>query len=552
MTIYTGIIPAKNLYAKGSLSPGWMSATIAIGGALRVLPIPSGGPLVIHRPMPLRKWVYADKGLTPPTLTFYFYNRILVEPSSVSFGSIVSDQVRPIRVSNLYLTSRSLTGLIRTGFGTGLLLNGPDTPLTIKGLQTFEYTLTATLSGGPSVLASLTFQFSDGFSLTIPITGDRVVLYAAIFGARVKESLVWLTDVLVASDGSEQRIRVRQSPRQQLSVTSFHDIEERNRIDNLLYSWRHRIWAIPLWIEARKASSPVAQGDMTVSVDTRYGDFRLNSLAVVWESPRKFDVFMVTGITSSSLSLARGINASFSDPYVMPVRSARMISDPIRKTTGYSASVEASFEVMDNLTLSTEASSITYLGEDTYLGEQLAPSERGTEDKYQKDVRVLDYHSGAVEISSPWSYTKVSREVEFLLESAEAIWSFRKWLHRRAGKLRPFYAPSRENNLRLKQSGIVLDVLYVAKDDYTVHGKLRIHLAIRLTDGSYLFRTVINATDNETFTLITIDTPLNVDASSVDEISLMGLKRLNSDRIEIDWQSNEVALSRVPYIEIKP
>jgi hypothetical protein len=484
-----------------------------------------------------------------------FYNRILVEPILLDFGNVLSEQTLQFLVWNAFLEPKSLDAVNEIDLDSGTEFSGETTPRSYYPLEEENYSVTVVVAGPPQIEASLVLDWESPIGdITVDITGSRIVLLPVNFRSGVIESLVWRTDVLNSYNGTEQRVRSRLSPRQQLAIRAYLNRDEMHRVENLVYGWRKREWGVPMWIEARKVSSAVTSGDTTVNVDTQYGDFRVERLAVIWENPRKFDVFQIYSFDASSITLDRGVNDDYSaDAYVMPVRSARMLRDPIRSASGYDSILETVLEVTDNTTLATSPTATQFNSEDTYFIEPLAPGPDGVNDTYQHRIDSIDSGSGVVEWDAPWDNIRINREFELILEGAQEIWEHREWLHRRAGRLRPFYMPTFENNFKLLSEGNVADSFEAEANDYSRQATARNHLAFKMADGTYELRTVTGATINVSQNLeIQFSPNLDVDASEIDEINFIGLKRLASDRIEMEWRPNNVAITNIPITEIEP
>jgi hypothetical protein len=486
-----------------------------------------------------------------------FYNRILVEPVFIDFGSILGTQTFEIAIFNAYLDASILSDIVETNFRTGLTLDAEATlPTTYGALEERTYTLEAVLAGPPQIDATITLDWLAPIEdIEIEVIGTRIVLLPVTYRHKMRETMLWKTDILNSYNGTEQRVKVRRNPRHRLAIKAYLDNSERHRVENLIYGWRQRDWAIPMWHEARKIDSAVSEDDLTINVDTQYGDFRVDYLAVIWESPRKFDVFQIESLTTSSITLTRGVNDDFGlNAVVMPVRSARMIKDPVRYTTGYDAILETILEVTDNTSYPADPSAVQYLGEDTFFTEPLQTSSDGAPDNYNYKMVVLDNESGLISQYAPWDNLRIGRSFELILEGLQEVWEMRQWLDRRAGKLTPFWMPTFENNLKVLNTGTVVDSLEVVNADYSVQSSARKTIVIKKTDGSYVFREIIDAifnaiSGNEDLTL---DSSLNFDASEIDEVNFIGLKRLNSDQIEFDWLANNVVSVTLPIIELEP
>jgi hypothetical protein len=483
-----------------------------------------------------------------------FYNRILIEPIFIDFGSILGDQTFDIEVFNAYLDDSTLSDLDRIDFATGLTLVADTTPTVYGALEERTYQIEATLAGPPRIDAQILFDWLSPIEdITVYITGTRIVLLPVTYRAPMRETMLYKTDVLNSYNGTEQRIKVRLNPRHRLAINAYLDATERHRVENLIYGWRQRDWAIPIWHEARYADSPITEDDLTINVDTQYADFRADFLAVVWESPKKFDVFQIESLTTSTITATRGINADFDNPIIMPVRSARMVKDPVRKTTGYDAVLETILEVTDNLAYPAGASTVQYNGEDTFFEEPLQLSTDGSPDSYNHRMIVMDNGAGLVNQFAPWDNIRINRQFELILEGAQAIWEMRQWLDRRAGRLVPFYMPTFENNLKLISVGTLNDSIEVIEEDYSTQSSARTTIAIKRTNGDYEFYTITDSSINPAGnTDIVLDRVIGYDASLVDEINFIGLKRLSSDQIEFNWMANNVVSVTLPITELEP
>jgi hypothetical protein len=492
-------------------------------------------------------------GVLCPSYSDIFYNRILIEPTRVNFGSIVSDQSIDIDIFNAYFVNSTLSDLVETNFDAGISLVAESTPATYFPLEEKTYTITAILDGPAQTDATLTFDWLAPIpDISIPITGSRIVLLPVTYRDKVKETLLFKTDILNSYNGTEQRVMVRQNPRHQFAIKAYLNKSDRFRVENLIYGWRSKIWAIPMWPEARMGD-PITNGDLTIYVDTTYADFRINQLAVIYEHSRKFDVFQIASKTDTSIVLNRGVNDDYDNPIIMPVRSARMVKDPIRKTTGHDAILEAILEVTDNLAYPASASAIQFNGEDTFFMDPLQTTTDGAPDKYEHRVDLMDNTTGVITQFAPWDHIRINREFELILEGTQEIWEIREWLYRRAGKLRPFYMPTYENNMRLLSQGTITDSFVVEEDAFSLQATARNHIAIKQTDGSYLFRTVVDSEINvDGNTDITIDSALNIQADEIEEINFFGLKRLSSDEIDLIWLPNNVVSITIPITEVEP
>lgn len=481
-----------------------------------------------------------------------YYNRIHIRPSNVNVGNLVSEQQFAIEVWNGFFNNRYLQN-IQVQNGGGISLVGAVPPATWAALETKTYQLTVTTDGPPDINAIFRFDWdgtADDANLTV--LGSRIVALPYIFEAPAKEVLEWKTDVLTTNDGSEQRVRLRKKPRQSFNVTYPIPYQEMARAENLVYGWLTRRWAVALWSEAQQVGTLMA-GTTVINIDTTASDYRDGALIMIWESNRKSATADVGIVSAGTLTLNRPLAETFNNPWIVPVRLGRIVGNVSRATSGYNGSLEMTYEFSDNIDLDPPAAPTQFLGYDVYFDEALKNGEALT-DSLQARVDVVDYGTAAgASFYSPWTYTRIGRPYKFLLQGLPDIWNFRKFLHRRAGRLRPFWVPTFENNLRVAQTGELTQSIEVYADDYREFAPERTHIGILLDDGTWLLRTINAATASGTDTaVIGLDAPININADRIRQISFLGLKRLDADRVELQWNSNRVLECTVRMMEIQP
>lgn len=480
-----------------------------------------------------------------------FYNRILIEPVNIALGNVIAAQNREIKVFNAFFIPQTLTDVTQP-IGQGLTLTGllPPPDRVFTALQERTYTLSVSLIGPPTINADYVFTFLALAPITVSVNGSRIVIIPYYARAPSSESLLFATDVLKSRNGGEQRIKLRDKPRQQFRLKAGLNTDQLNKAKNLFYGWRGRLWALPVWSEARIIAT-VSEGDTVLNVDTLYGDFRVGGLAMVWASPDNLDVFIIESLTDTTITSERGINGDYLNAVFTPVRNARLLGNPRVNTNGSTGFLQANYEVTDNVSLPTTASAEQFNGNDVFLDEPLA-TPVFIPDNYVRNVEVIDFTTGLIEIHDPWVDTKINRRFKLVLENLQDAWEFREWLHRRGGRQRPFYMPTFENDIIITSVGTIVSSFTAKNDNISTQATARIHIAFKMTSGSWLLRTILAIVPSGGEITITIDTAINMDRSDIEYVSFMGLQRLTSDKINFRWLANCVAEVIVPITEIEP
>lgn len=477
-----------------------------------------------------------------------FYNHIIIEPQSLDVGNLVSNQVRTVDVFNGYFVQKTLTQLLETAT-TGLSITGDLVPTVYQPLETKTYTLTVT-SDGPAIIdASYQFNWSSPEDNKLfAVKGVRLVAipYQAI--APWSETLEWLTSVITSVSGKEQRVRLRASPRQSFSATFPVPYSEMAKAYNLTQGWKFRTWALPVWSEAQYIA-PLTAGAVTIPCETLTSDLREGSLVGIWDSEKVSEIVEISLVSPGSVTLDVALSNSYIRPLLVPVRSATVEGNITRKTSGSSAELGVNFMVKDNITLTAETPQ-QYKNEDVYFTSFLLEGEYVQDSVISRDD-VVDYNSGIRVKNTPWATAKQSRPFRIRAQTLAETWDVRRFLHRRAGKLKPFWVPSFEDNVTLDDTGLILSALKVRSELYTSMVGHRKDIAVLLSSGVWLLRGVVGAVDQPDGSVVfTLDSALNVQAATISKIMFLTLVRFDADRLELHWPGNAILDVTVPLLEI--
>ncbi len=553
MAVFNGFIVGDKETAVSPLRPLWMDSIdhTDTGSGIDVLP-PISGVFTSNQPInPMPQILSA--GFLVPTYTNDFYGKVLIDPVFISFDSVVTNQIKSISVFNGYFINKTLNGINLNDFDSGMSFTGDTTPAAYLPLEERTHFVNVDTEGPPNISASINYDWEgSGDDITVNITGIRIVLLPVTFKVNADEKLTWGTNVLNSRNGTEQRVRTRNKPRQELKIQAYLNNEDRIKIENVMYGRLGGEWAIPMWIESRYGG-PIATGATVISVSTLYGDFRVGGLVLIWENTKKYEVFLVDAITDNSITIRGTVSQGLDNPQIMPVRKAIANSKPRRNTTGYDGMFSGSFLIIDNIRLPENPSTEQYLGEDVYLEQPTTSKKTGITDIYDTRTDLIDFSTGSFSQVAPWENIRINRQFELIIDGLESIWNFRLWLHRRAGMLVPFYMPTFENNLLIETEGNISDNFLARNDKYSGNATGRNKIAFYLKNETWVFKNIINSgLTGGGQELITIDSALNVDVSEIEFVSYMGLKRLSTDSFQIKWLGNNVVSVNISITEIKP
>jgi len=500
--------------------------------------------------LPISMLGEAQTGFVAPMFGADYYNRIHITPSTLDVGNIVSEQIKTVEVWNAYTGTKTLNTL--SGASSGVILSGITTPSAFLPLESKTLTLTIAAEGDPEINTQYSLAWADSAdNAALTVLGIRVISFPYPYSVPASETLEWTTEVSTANDGTEQRRRIRKTPKEQLTAIYPMQLNHAQSMENLLYGWIGKRWAVPVWSEAQQVGV-INSTDTVININTSIVGLIAGELIMVWDSAQSNTLAKITIVGIGQVTLSVPIGISFSAAYVMPVKVAR-IKGAVRKSTdGQKSNFKIKFDFYNSVELSTTPTAQQYKGADIYLDPIYKGSSNLTEEIGTR-VDVVDYGTGkGAQTQTPWAHSKHGLPLYYLLEGLQEVWAYREFLHRRAGKLRPFWLPTFESNFSLVQTGLLSSTLIVTINDYVNMAEIgRSHLGVLLLDGTWLLREITSASNIDTTTMtLTVDSPLSVQADTVNTLSFLELRRMDNDKTTLQWGTGQVVKSKIKTITV--
>jgi len=360
------------------------------------------------------------------------------------------------------------------------------------------------------------------------------------------EALEWITDIIESHDGTEQRIQIRQAPRQVFEASVLIDDEAQlSALRVAIAAWQHRLWGWPCWHEARRLTATLPVASSSIGIDTTMADFRAGGLAIIHTSPTLYEVVQIATVMADSLILAEATTMPHAvGASVMPLRLARMSDQAKREDYSFDGTrYSVTMQVTDNQSLAPEATAMQYLGYDVLSESLLMPGETMPR-QFDRAIEILDPSTGAWATAARTDYPSITTDHKWRLRNLAQAWLFRKWLHRRAGMLNPVWIPSRTHDLALAaQPTAAATTLQINDVNYRNVGLNRsgmTHIAAFSTSGAFVCRQITNAVAGSAGREnLTINASLGFTA--VNRISFLCLHRFAADRINLTWDRVGVA-----------
>lgn len=485
-----------------------------------------------------------------------YYHRIYIVPSELDMGNVLATQTRDVLVWNAFLEPHALNNL--TGQNSeGISVVAPyPAPTNFNGLEQRTYQFIIDNIGPPTIDALFTFQFTSQ-NYYLPVVGRRVILWPFVPQAKFKESLEWNTNVL-RSYNTEQRIALRQAPRQSFSYSYILDKDEFVFARGLAKTAAGLVYGVPVWAELTKVGV-LASGSSVISFDTSNKDFRVGGLLMVWDGATYAEAGEILSMTPSSVTLKAPIERNYSQALVMPLRLGRALGGfNFKRTPSQVTTAEVTFDATDNKDLSGTTSLDIF---DTFDGKSVIVSPiymvSDASEKVLMPVDVFDNGSAGIATNFIRPVLENTRSVTFELQNRADRWEFRKWLYGIRGKQKAFWLPSWNNDVTiLSDSGgagttFTVTIEPIGYPQWYSNGPVGLMVVLNSGGRAYA-RAVSAATDVNGKEVLTLDIAFTAPflASEVREAHFMDLVRFNADKVTLSYSNFEQLSISAPVLEV--
>lgn len=506
---------------------------------------------VVVLQLPISEPEQTVAGYRSPSFWSDYYNRIHVVPTVLDVGNVVTTQVYPVEVWNGYEVPKQFVA--RSEEGTvGLDLAGVAPPAVWRSYESKFYTLTATPDVDFIVEALYTFTFLDANQGVLQVVGrgDVVVLpLSPDWAATVRHRLQYETNIMRAKGGPEQRVRLLDQPRQAWTMV-LRALESRavREWESILFRQQAGRFAVPVWTDGQRLPATLTAGSSVVSgIQTVGLDFADGGLAVLWRSATEFEPLTILSVGAGVLNLYSPTNDTWpAGTRLYPAQLARMpASQRVRRPAHYVAELQVTLDVIENLGLVAQDSATVYRGLRVMTTKPHEPEV--PEDTWGRVVEVLDNGAAAPVVDDLTRYPDLVRPMRWLVGSRAEVKALRSWVHARAGRAVPFWLPTWREDLEQTQTlaaaGTQLTIRHVEFARFVAGNPIRRDLMIRHANGATFYRRVLSAAEiNDGEEGLTLDGSLGVLANPGDlQISFLDLVRLDSDTVEIVWETDQVA-----------
>lgn len=479
-----------------------------------------------------------------------FFNRVHYSFLLTALGNVISQQVLTLTVWNAYSLPQTLNSITAANAEGITITGGPALPYPVEALRELTYTLTVETNGAPTIDAAWTFDWDTEPNGVVRVTGSRITAWTFIpdWSAGVLERMEWLTDVLQAYDGSEQRRALRLSPRKAFEFEAFFTAQERRYAESLLWGWGARVWALPVWPDGTDLASAVNIGDTQIMVSTATRAYEAGGLAILLRDALTYEVTQIDTVQSDRLILKRGLTQAWPmGTRLWPAFPSRLRDKAsLQRWNDDASGMRVAFELDADVDYTADGGSTTYRG---YPVLTARPNWAGGLDlDLERKLSELDNMVGVRVSEDEAGMPLPTQRMRWTWATRAETDAFRKLAYALRGRHYAAWVPTWEDDLLpvapIDLAATSIDIQFMAYTQQIAAGVGRRDIRIELTDGTVFHRRISGAQQvSASIERVVIDSPLGRTVATTDvvRVSFMTLMRLDSDAVELQHWSGEVS-----------
>lgn len=259
-----------------------------------------------------------------------YFGIIHVIPRSKDVGAVVSQTSFQVEIWNADEASHVGQSVSITGSSGVSLSGGPTLPATWPPFSSFFVTVIVDGQGDPIIDTLITWLFPGFTGTDCHVLGFRLTIFPLSpqwEGAGVEEGFGYLTDLLRARDGTEQRVQLAGQATRELTFAALAaDPREAAEAMVKLFGGGHLLFGVPYWPDATPLTGAVSPGATTIPCDTTSRIFAPGGLFILWRDSRTWEAFTVQTVNPTSLVATAGAVGTWpqAGTLVVPLLSARL------------------------------------------------------------------------------------------------------------------------------------------------------------------------------------------------------------------------------------
>lgn len=476
----------------------------------------------------------------------FFFDNVFISPARIDAGVVVPGEEFNFELWHSFTSPKQLTGLTQTG-AFGIELEGV-TSGSLGSFESFDYKISLNQANG-LVDYRAAFDFGSGSEYSFILTASMALVMPERidWSTQPEMSIQYLTEVIEAFDGTEQRIALRDTPRCSLSYMYSMTDEQQYRFDNKIASTTGTM-LVPLWPLQCRLSRGILPGDTRIDLIEVSAHLASSETILVSEDDRH-EILSVESVAGQAVTLKSMAKNDFSESaIVVPLRIA------------YPSDESNSTSLLRNFDQHT----ITYDLDETQIQKPTPVDDferlnsrpifpfrpdrsKDVTTQYNRLRETLDPLIGARSIYDRSRGTVKILGQTFTFFSEQERQRFEDFAELMNGAQGEFYIEGPGQAFELSEDIVVPTYKFKIKSsgytNFANSNSLAPIVAIKLYNGTTTYKTILNATSNPdgTETITTKELTNNLKTSDIETVVSVYLARFDSDEFRYIFDTNEVS-----------
>ena len=488
-----------------------------------------------------------------------------ISSTSIDLGNLVSDVDSTFEVFNssrktvVQISSIGLTAAAGFTFISGKVPPSPELFIGLYGSEV--YVLRAEVETGPPTISAV-FEWipvTAGFSsVTVSFIGNRITVFTFEPQFNVTTSYEWLTSVVESFNGTEQRVQMRDRPRESIRYRfrkGDADVnveepypEEATAFEHTMFDSLGRVFATPVWGDRTVLNSAVSINDTVINITTAGLDLQLGELLMLWHDWNDQESQEIASVAAGTVTVSNPFLAAhaIANTVVLPTFTA-LIDDGIVEQLG---KLDTAFWSIVFNRINERTDLLSGISPELPADRDGIPdwprrwgiTGRNLNRTWRRNIQEVQTTLGQIKRS--FSYTTPRRAQNQLVANIRGrsdFLAFRQFVLALKGQQKIFWLPSRFHQFRIQATAAGgSSTIRVFNNLYTTFVANRAQLNrinVVLTDGQEFDHTIVSSADigtppnNEVDLGITPATSVEYNTTNVDRIEYLTRHRLNTDRV---------------------
>ena len=303
-----------------------VDASVVIPGTMEA---PLAGVLADPRPSAL-----AFSGVSAPVEDLAIFDRIHVIPRSRDLGAVISEQQVEVEVWNAFHQRAQILEDITVEGTSGVsVVDHLGLPAHFAGSASEIYIVQVAATGDPNVNNLVTWLFTGISELgtDMLLVGVRILPVPFDFNwdDPVVEIYGYLTDIITAYDGTEQRRQLRTVPVGSIGFSiALRELRDVQMANAILFGYQPYLFGIPKRQDAVRLTQEASAGTSLVYCPTEHIPFEVGGLVYLWRDPYTWEAQTIEEVNADHLVLAIGLaNTWPAGTLAMPMVTGRLSQD---------------------------------------------------------------------------------------------------------------------------------------------------------------------------------------------------------------------------------